>query len=85
MAYPEPIIMPYRGVWPRLHPRSLVLPSAAVIGDVELGEDASIWFNATVRGDDGPITIGALILLGVAVTTDATGMLVRSLRPRPSP
>jgi gamma-carbonic anhydrase len=59
MAYPEPIIMPYRGVWPRLHPRSLVLPSAAVIGDVELGEDASIWFNATVRGDDGPIRIGA--------------------------
>ncbi len=59
MAYPDPVIMPYRDVWPRLHPRSLVVPGAAVIGDVELGDEASIWFNATVRGDDGPIRIGA--------------------------
>ena len=59
MAYPDPIIMPYHGVWPRLHPRFLVVPGAAVIGDVELAEEASIWFNATVRGDDGPIRIGA--------------------------
>jgi carbonic anhydrase/acetyltransferase-like protein (isoleucine patch superfamily) len=58
MAYPEPVIMPYHGVWPRRHPRSLIVPGAAVIGDVELGEDSSIWFNATVRGDDGPIRIG---------------------------
>jgi len=59
MAYPAPIIMPYHGVWPRCHARSLVVPNAVVIGDVELGEEASIWFNTTVRGDDGPIRIGA--------------------------
>ncbi|MEM7121783.1 MAG: gamma carbonic anhydrase family protein [Pseudomonadota bacterium] len=59
MAYPEPVIMPYHGTWPTLHPRSLVVPGAAVIGDVTLAEEASVWFNATVRGDDGPITIGA--------------------------
>jgi len=59
MAYPAPIIMPYHGIRPRCHERSLVVPSAVVIGDVELGEEASIWFNTTVRGDDGPIRIGA--------------------------
>jgi len=59
MAYPAPIIMPYHGVWPRCHERALVVPGAVVIGDVELAEEASIWFNSTVRGDDGPIRIGA--------------------------
>ena len=36
-----------------------VADSAAVIGKVRLGVDASIWFNAVLRGDNEPITIGA--------------------------
>lgn len=36
-----------------------VAPNATVIGDVTLGDDASVWFNAVVRGDNDPITIGA--------------------------
>ncbi|HNQ48768.1 MAG TPA: gamma carbonic anhydrase family protein [Hydrogenophilus thermoluteolus] len=39
------------GVW--------IAESAEVIGDVRLGPDVSIWFNAVVRGDNEPITIGA--------------------------
>ena len=35
-----------------------VAPGAAVIGDVELGPDTSVWFGAVVRGDVEPITIG---------------------------
>ena len=35
-----------------------IAPSATVIGDVQLAKDASIWFNATLRGDVEPITIG---------------------------
>ena len=35
-----------------------VAPGAAVIGDVNLGPDTSIWFGAVVRGDVEPITIG---------------------------
>jgi carbonic anhydrase/acetyltransferase-like protein (isoleucine patch superfamily) len=35
-----------------------VAPNATVIGDVELAKDASIWFNATIRGDNEPIIIG---------------------------
>ena len=43
-------------------PRSKALfiaPDAAVIGDVELGEDSSVWFGAVLRGDNEPIRIGA--------------------------
>jgi carbonic anhydrase/acetyltransferase-like protein (isoleucine patch superfamily) len=32
--------------------------SAQVVGDVELGEDSSVWFNAVLRGDVNPIRIG---------------------------
>jgi carbonic anhydrase/acetyltransferase-like protein (isoleucine patch superfamily) len=36
-----------------------IAPGAQVIGDVELGENASVWHNAVVRADDGKIVIGA--------------------------
>ncbi len=36
-----------------------VAPNAAVIGNVILKEDASVWFSATIRGDNDPITVGA--------------------------
>jgi carbonic anhydrase/acetyltransferase-like protein (isoleucine patch superfamily) len=39
------------GVW--------VAPNATVIGDVRLGENVSIWWNAVLRGDNDPIAIGA--------------------------
>ncbi|RRH59252.1 gamma carbonic anhydrase family protein, partial [Clostridioides difficile] len=35
-----------------------VAKSADVIGNVKIGKDSSIWYNAVVRGDEGPITIG---------------------------
>jgi carbonic anhydrase/acetyltransferase-like protein (isoleucine patch superfamily) len=36
-----------------------IAPTAAVIGDVHLGPEASVWFGAVVRGDNTPIRIGA--------------------------
>jgi carbonic anhydrase/acetyltransferase-like protein (isoleucine patch superfamily) len=39
--------------------RFWVAPSAVLIGDVTLGEDAGIWFGAVLRGDNEPIRIGA--------------------------
>jgi carbonic anhydrase/acetyltransferase-like protein (isoleucine patch superfamily) len=39
--------------------RFWVAPDAVVLGRVEIGEDASIWFGAVVRGDNEPIRIGA--------------------------
>jgi carbonic anhydrase/acetyltransferase-like protein (isoleucine patch superfamily) len=49
----------YRGVQPRVHESAFVDDSAQVIGDVEIGAEASIWMNAVVRGDVHSIRIGA--------------------------
>lgn len=52
------MIRPFRGVHPQIHPTAFVDLSAQVIGDVHLGEEASIWCNCTVRGDIHYIRIG---------------------------
>ena len=44
---------------PRIDPTAYVHPLAVVIGDVELGPEASVWPYAVLRGDDGIIRIGA--------------------------
>jgi carbonic anhydrase/acetyltransferase-like protein (isoleucine patch superfamily) len=44
---------------PRVHPQAFVVDTAVVLGDVELGAEASVWFHAVVRGDMEPIRIGA--------------------------
>ena len=54
-----PLILPYRNIVPRIHPTAFVAPNAVVIGDVEIGAHANIWFNVVIRGDDAPIRIGA--------------------------
>ncbi len=49
----------YRGKIPKVHHTAFVAPTAVLIGDVEVGEEASIWFGTVVRADNGPIRIGA--------------------------
>ncbi|HXG31484.1 MAG TPA: gamma carbonic anhydrase family protein [Thermodesulfobacteriota bacterium] len=53
------MIRPYNGVFPRVHPSVFIAESAEVIGDVTVGEESSIWFQAVVRGDVNSISIGA--------------------------
>ena len=53
------MIRSYQGVRPIVPPSCYVDASAQVIGDVTLGEYASIWMNAVVRGDVNSIRIGA--------------------------
>jgi carbonic anhydrase/acetyltransferase-like protein (isoleucine patch superfamily) len=53
------MIRPYRGRRPQLGAGVYVDPSAQLIGDVELGDDASLWPQAVVRGDVNRIRIGA--------------------------
>ena len=43
---------------PRLHDSVFTAPSAHIIGDVEIGEHSSVWFNTVLRGDVMPIKIG---------------------------
>ena len=45
------MIHAYQGVLPKIHPTAFVEASAQVIGDVELGADASVWFNVVIRAD----------------------------------
>ena len=52
------MIRPFGSVHPQIHTTAYVDESAQVIGDVHLGEEASIWCNATVRGDMYYIRIG---------------------------
>ena len=52
------LIKPYGGKAPQLGQRVYLAETAAVIGDVELGDDVSIWFNAVIRGDCNFIRIG---------------------------
>jgi len=49
----------YRGIMPKVAATAYIDPSAEVIGDVVLGEHASVWMNAVVRGDVHEIRIGA--------------------------
>ena len=53
------MIRPYKGLWPRLGERVYVDASAQVIGDVVLGDHASVWMNSVLRGDVHSIRIGA--------------------------
>lgn len=57
--FPGAIILPYEGVWPSIADSAFVAPGSVVIGNVQIGDEVSIWFNTTVRGDIASITIGA--------------------------
>jgi carbonic anhydrase/acetyltransferase-like protein (isoleucine patch superfamily) len=52
------LIKPYKGWYPQIHPSVFLAETATVIGNVEIGENSSIWFGAVVRGDVHYIKIG---------------------------
>ena len=52
-------LWPYRGIRPTLHESVFIAPGTHVIGDVHIGEGASLWFNCVARGDVNSIRIGA--------------------------
>lgn len=55
----EPLILPFAGMYPRIATGVYLAPGAVIVGDVEIGEQSSIWFNAVLRGDVAPIRVGA--------------------------
>ncbi len=52
------MILPYKGTEPKIHSSVFVAEGAQVIGDVEIGEQSSVWFNTVIRGDVNHIRIG---------------------------
>ena len=56
---PGSAILPIHGKAPRIHDSAFIAPGCRIIGDVEIGPDASIWYNCVIRGDVNRIVIGA--------------------------
>jgi len=52
------ILIPYGGVMPTIAPDAFIADNAVIIGNVEIGAGASIWFNVVLRGDLNKITVG---------------------------
>ena len=53
-----PIIKPVKGIHPKFGNNCFIAENATVVGEVVMGNDCSVWFNAVVRGDVNSITIG---------------------------
>ncbi len=53
-----PIILPVKGVMPTFGNNCFIAPNATIVGDVQMGSECSIWFNAVLRGDVNFIRIG---------------------------
>ena len=51
-------LLPYRGTWPRIDPTAFVAEGCRIVGDVEIGAEANIWFNCVIRGDEHKVVIG---------------------------
>ncbi len=51
-------IIAYKGIYPKIHPSVFLCEGVRIIGDVEIGEDSSIWYNTVIRGDVNKIRIG---------------------------
>jgi len=56
---PDVTILPFHGKAPRIHDSAFIAPGCRIIGDVEIGPDASIWYNCVIRGDVNRVVIGA--------------------------
>lgn len=53
-----PVILHVDGVYPEFGDNCFIAPNATIVGDVVIGNDSSIWFNAVVRGDVNKIRLG---------------------------
>jgi carbonic anhydrase/acetyltransferase-like protein (isoleucine patch superfamily) len=56
--YFMPVILPVEGVSPIFGENCFIAPNATIVGDVVMGNECSIWFNAVVRGDVNSIRMG---------------------------
>lgn len=53
-----PVILPVKGVLPKMGDNCFIAPNATIVGDVIMGNDCSVWFNAVIRGDVNSIRMG---------------------------
>jgi carbonic anhydrase/acetyltransferase-like protein (isoleucine patch superfamily) len=53
-----PVILPVQDKMPKWGDNCFIAPNATIVGDVVMGKNCSVWFNAVIRGDVNHITIG---------------------------
>lgn len=53
------MIIELNGIQPDIDESAYIAPTAVIVGDVSIGPEASVWFGAIIRGDEGKIIIGA--------------------------
>jgi carbonic anhydrase/acetyltransferase-like protein (isoleucine patch superfamily) len=53
-----PLILHVDGVYPQFGQNCFIAPNATIVGDVVMGDEGSVWFNAVVRGDVNSIRMG---------------------------
>jgi carbonic anhydrase/acetyltransferase-like protein (isoleucine patch superfamily) len=54
-----PVIVPFRGHIPQIDPEAWVAPGAVIVGQVTLDRGVTVWYNAVIRADHEPISVGA--------------------------
>jgi carbonic anhydrase/acetyltransferase-like protein (isoleucine patch superfamily) len=67
----------FEGKQPTIHPSAFVAPTAVIVGDVTIEENASVWYNAVIRADFSPIVVrrGANVQDGAVIhVTPASGV-----------
>ena len=52
------MIYPYKGKYPKIADSAFIADFTTITGDVEIGEESSVWFNSVIRGDVAPTIIG---------------------------
>ncbi len=52
------LLLPVKGIHPEIPASCFLAPNSTIVGDVVMGEECSVWFNAVVRGDVDSIRIG---------------------------
>ena len=74
------IIKKLNGITPKIGKNCFIAENAAIIGDVEIGDDCSIWYGAVLRGDVGPITLGDRVNIQdnavLHATTDVSEVII---------
>jgi len=53
------LILPYRGILPKIDENAFIAETAVIAGDVEIGADTGIWYGCVIRGDVNQVRIGA--------------------------
>jgi carbonic anhydrase/acetyltransferase-like protein (isoleucine patch superfamily) len=74
------ILLPFHDRMPRIAPEAWVAQTAVIIGDTEIDAHANVWFGCVLRGDVGPIRVGAYANIQDGTVVHASSQLKEGTR-----